>query len=455
MFRSDKAAKKRERKILMSQYSVTYSCGHSGSVSLFGPHKERERKLEWLASAGLCPECLAKEREAEKQAELKRIADNADEYGLPQIIGSEKQVAWALKIRDKFMKQPAVRIQNEKAQKGLLVFLNSAIDGVLAHEKAHWWIENRESKLLDLLKWGTAYMSAFAGYFGVEHDNIDGDIFWDGIMEQGLSVMTPDEIYNLYETLARGETPKKGVTPILVEEKEVAAEEEAERTIRPEQPKSENPAKIEVRHIKKADIDNKYLFVYTPVWDKNIADFLRKVGLEWASSRWSKKILPNVQDTDDRIIEIAVHLLSEGYVVTVPDRKLAERAIKADYQPLQTRWVRATTSGEFSIRWARDDGDFYQSAKRISGAHWDSESRSVKVPASSFLEVEDFAEQFGFRLSDKAIELAEKARIIKENALVSDVRPVDENKPKPLDRKPRKLEVPMGEKINDSLLDND
>lgn len=51
----------------MAKYSLTYSCGHPGSVSLGGLHRTRYERLDWLAREGLCPECYraqAREREA-------------------------------------------------------------------------------------------------------------------------------------------------------------------------------------------------------------------------------------------------------------------------------------------------------------------------------------------------------------------------------------------------------
>jgi hypothetical protein len=53
----------------MAKYDVIYSCGHSGEVQLFGPHKERDRKIEWYERQAKCPECykVAKREEESKQ----------------------------------------------------------------------------------------------------------------------------------------------------------------------------------------------------------------------------------------------------------------------------------------------------------------------------------------------------------------------------------------------------
>lgn len=40
----------------MAQYTVKHTCDHSHTYSLFGPHKDRERKIEWLSEQE-CPRC--------------------------------------------------------------------------------------------------------------------------------------------------------------------------------------------------------------------------------------------------------------------------------------------------------------------------------------------------------------------------------------------------------------
>jgi len=52
----------------MAKYGVTYSCGHTGTVQLFGKHTERERKLAWYAAEAKCPECYKSANRAEADA---------------------------------------------------------------------------------------------------------------------------------------------------------------------------------------------------------------------------------------------------------------------------------------------------------------------------------------------------------------------------------------------------
>jgi hypothetical protein len=50
----------------MGQERVNYSCGHSGYVNLYGPHKDRDRKVAWLEREGLCPDCYKRQQAAKR-----------------------------------------------------------------------------------------------------------------------------------------------------------------------------------------------------------------------------------------------------------------------------------------------------------------------------------------------------------------------------------------------------
>lgn len=80
----------------MAKYTVTYKCGHTRTVELFGRESERDRKIAWYKEFCSCPECYAAEQAAKREAE-------AQKYALPELVGTEKQVAWAEKIRSKFI----------------------------------------------------------------------------------------------------------------------------------------------------------------------------------------------------------------------------------------------------------------------------------------------------------------------------------------------------------------
>ena len=74
------------------KYDITYSCGHAGTVELYGKTSERESKIRWYETTAVCPECYKKQQEA--------AAETTTKYELPELEGSEKQVAWAKKLME-------------------------------------------------------------------------------------------------------------------------------------------------------------------------------------------------------------------------------------------------------------------------------------------------------------------------------------------------------------------
>ena len=75
------------------KYEITYSCGHTETVQIYGTnvHGEREKKADWLAKHHVCSACLKADREAAKAA-----AERAKANGMTE--GSDKQMAWACDI---------------------------------------------------------------------------------------------------------------------------------------------------------------------------------------------------------------------------------------------------------------------------------------------------------------------------------------------------------------------
>lgn len=120
--------------------NITYSCGHQGTINVFGKSEERERKIKYFEEYGLCPDCY----KAEKQKETEEFAVKKCE--LPELKGSEKQVAWANKIRkekiEEFEKEkPAIR---KGAGDDFADFLNDFTTNYYKNTSASWWIDHRD-----------------------------------------------------------------------------------------------------------------------------------------------------------------------------------------------------------------------------------------------------------------------------------------------------------------------
>lgn len=144
------------------KYTVTYSCGHAGTVELFGPERDRERKLEWYRDSAVCPECYAKQQ-ADERAAIE------SQYDLPALTGSEKQIAWAEKIRAGFLTErpeaeKSLTVQSDRVAPEVMeqfrTLLAEFLDEFFAESSAGKWIDRRNGSLKSFWgKWAAARRS--------------------------------------------------------------------------------------------------------------------------------------------------------------------------------------------------------------------------------------------------------------------------------------------------------
>lgn len=80
------------------KYDIKMSCGHIETHQLWGGTKDREYRIQQMEKYGLCKACY-------EAAELKEVGIIEEKYNLPDIIGTEKQIAWARKIRTRMYKK--------------------------------------------------------------------------------------------------------------------------------------------------------------------------------------------------------------------------------------------------------------------------------------------------------------------------------------------------------------
>lgn len=71
------------------KYKITCSCGHEIIIDVYGETLKHEKKLLYYRE-NECPDCLI--RSLEKQEFMKC---------LPSLVGSDKQIRWAMQLREK------------------------------------------------------------------------------------------------------------------------------------------------------------------------------------------------------------------------------------------------------------------------------------------------------------------------------------------------------------------
>ncbi len=135
----------------MAKINIIHTCGHSETHNLFGPGKERDHKIEWLKST-LCTDCYKAEQQAKREAENAAAAAANTEAGLPALIGTEKQIAWAETIRAKAITQieeiltatDANRANLSADQASELDRLHGDFRAIRQQASAAWWIDRRD-----------------------------------------------------------------------------------------------------------------------------------------------------------------------------------------------------------------------------------------------------------------------------------------------------------------------
>ena len=73
-------------------------CGHAETIQIYGKVSGRDNQAAYEQTK-LCYECYKAEQSAKRAAESHNAAEAAKSSGLPALVGSDKQIAWAETIR--------------------------------------------------------------------------------------------------------------------------------------------------------------------------------------------------------------------------------------------------------------------------------------------------------------------------------------------------------------------
>ena len=321
----------------MAKYDIKYVCGHEGTVNLFGPTKDRNRRVEWLHTV-LCPECKkAEEEKARKEKE--------QELGLPDLIGSEKQIDWAGRIRQSIcgMSKDTFELR-ACAREGLTrEALDKAMEYALSQENASWWIENRRDRL-----------SSFAA----------------AVLEE----IKEDELENSPEAKA-----VKGEMTIA----------------EPEEKKTSTVCAL-------TSTSNAILVKSDR--DEHIRLTVKAHGFRWdgARSAWVKEVTEMTGPVKDLMPDTARILLENG--ITVKTYESVIRAVNSgSYERECHRWVGASREGDRLVINESKGVNNYPDGK------WTYRGDYVMVDPAKWREVREFADMNGYKITRKAEEMLRKA----------------------------------------------
>lgn len=124
----------------------TFKCGHEGDLYTGGYSEEyRKQAAEDKFDHELCPHCEQKRIEEEREKEREEARKVAGEIGLPQLEGSEKQIDWALSIRNKVVEdlKPSIDyaekiLENEPSNKIAKAYVKMGKDFLNITDSAKW-----------------------------------------------------------------------------------------------------------------------------------------------------------------------------------------------------------------------------------------------------------------------------------------------------------------------------
>lgn len=133
---------------------------------------------------------------------------------------------------------------------------------------------------------------------------------------------------------------------------------------------------------------------------------VKKLGYKWKGV-WYKKITEYTGTVENRAAELGNDLLLNGFTVLFPNIESKDKAVSADFEPENDRWVKYNKELEkIVIVWESQNDILYKNAKKLPGAKWS--NGRIKVNIEFYKEVEDFAKTMGFSISQKTREKIEE-----------------------------------------------
>lgn len=125
---------------------VCKTCGKSFTKRCEKRNRREADSWEVWAESAIteCPDCFRAQKEA---AELEEIEDMIKKYNLVDLNGTEKQVAWAKKIRNEFVKTIIRLVGLENLSDVFWNILNQL-------SSASWWIDHRNAgtgKIIEIM----------------------------------------------------------------------------------------------------------------------------------------------------------------------------------------------------------------------------------------------------------------------------------------------------------------
>lgn len=135
-------------------------CGEEFEVVVKRSNRRDADSFEaWAAeNITVCPACQQRERDEEHKRDAEAAKQKADEQGLPELRGSEKQIRWALSIRDKQIEEvrktlcKLEKLAATDEEKKILSDFKACAEKLFRETRAAYWIDSRYLDAVGLVK---------------------------------------------------------------------------------------------------------------------------------------------------------------------------------------------------------------------------------------------------------------------------------------------------------------
>jgi nucleotide-binding universal stress UspA family protein len=338
------------------KYDVTFACGHVGEVTLYGPGRDRERKLQWLSTCK-CKDC----EEADRQA---RILKETQDRELPDLIGTPKQIDWASSIRinqiqalEKWSDFLAGKV--EKAEDRISKYRETADAEKL--ERALKSLDGRRQDFAECQR-------AIECLYGIQESR-----WWIDHRDD-----SEEALILAYREL--GEKEKERV---------VLEEDRAKMVImEPEVQKTEAVAIVEAK--------GGYILM-TSEKDEVIRLAVKAAGFTWDSDRraWAKEITEMTGPAKDLLPDTARKLLEAGARVKA-EPWVKETVESGSYEPECHRWICKSTKDASKLFIIKAKGAMLPAGCKTT---WDGDGI---ISPDRWREIREFAEMNGYRITQMA-----------------------------------------------------
>lgn len=124
----------------MAKFDITHSCGDVWTWNITGKSSYREWMIKQKEQS-LCPECWKKQAQ---EADAVLVASSAESHpDWPELTGTEKQVAWALSLRQQMYDVVAGRAKDLRTEEERAMYMAALDEAIREHIDSTWFIDRR------------------------------------------------------------------------------------------------------------------------------------------------------------------------------------------------------------------------------------------------------------------------------------------------------------------------